>query len=153
MANGKNIEAREAKYGEKMVEVKVRFWTDSISSEVGKVIPKHALTSGVVRIKGNKSHGIAAGKPTPFNSLLDIGTAIEKTLIENGITLHLSGGMRDTYRRSQRRAAAWLRPAGERQGRDLHAPTRRLVVFHVARDRAIAPQAGPCAADWSRCRK
>jgi hypothetical protein len=94
MANGNNIEAREAQYGEKMIEIKVRFWTDSISPEVGKVIPKHALTSGVVRIKGNKSHGIIAGKAKPFNSLLEIGTAIEKTLIARGVVLHLSGGMK-----------------------------------------------------------
>ena len=34
-------EAREAKYGGKMIEVKIRFWTDGIA-EAGKIIPKHA---------------------------------------------------------------------------------------------------------------
>jgi len=87
------IEEREAKHGEKMIEIKVRFWTDDLSSDVGKVIVKHAWTSGVVRIARNKSHGIEPGKPRIFNSLLDIGTAIEKTLKDHGIVLHISSGM------------------------------------------------------------
>jgi len=94
MSNEENIEAREAKHGEKMIEVKIRFWTDEISSELGKVIPKHAWTSGVVRIQGNKAHGIVPGRPKPFNSLLDLGAAIEKILKEQGIMLHTSRGMK-----------------------------------------------------------
>ena len=62
------ITAREAKHGEKMIEVKIRFWTDELSSQPGTVIPKHAWTSGVVRIQGNKAHGIVPGKPNTFNS-------------------------------------------------------------------------------------
>jgi hypothetical protein len=94
MIGEKNVEAREAKHGEKMIEIKIRFWTDEISSEAGKVIPKHAWTSGVVRIQGNKSHGIVPRRPRPFNSLLDVGTAIEQTLKDNGIVLHSSRGMK-----------------------------------------------------------
>ena len=92
------ISVREAKHGEKMIEVKVRFWTDGIAEKgkKGKVIPKHALTSGVVRVESNKTHGINAneGKPKPFNSLLDLGPAIEQTLKEHGIVLHVSRGMK-----------------------------------------------------------
>jgi hypothetical protein len=88
------IAAREAKHGEKMIEVKIRFWTDDISRESGKVIPKHAWTSGVVRIQGNKAHQIVPSRPKPFNSLLDVGAAIEKTLKENGIVLHVGRGMK-----------------------------------------------------------
>jgi hypothetical protein len=87
-------EAREAKHGEKMIEVKIRFWTDGVAAEVGKVIPKNAWTSGVVRIEPNKSHGITPQNPVPFNSLLDVGAAIEKVLIAHGITLHPSRKMR-----------------------------------------------------------
>jgi hypothetical protein len=88
------ITAREAKHGEKMIEVKIRFWTDELSSQPGTVIPKHAWTSGVVRIQGNKAHGIVPGKPNTFNSLLDLGAALEQTLKEHGIVLHISRGMK-----------------------------------------------------------
>jgi hypothetical protein len=95
MAEEKEIEMREAKYGEKMIEVKIRFWTnDLVPNEPGKIIPKHAWAFGVVRIEGNKSHGIVPGKPRPFHSLLDVGAAIEKTLREHSVTLHLSPNMK-----------------------------------------------------------
>ena len=94
MSDEKNEVAREAKHGEKMIEVKIRFWTDSLATDVGKVIPKHAWTSGVVRIESNKSHGIAPKNPRPFNSLLDVGAVIEKVLIEHGIVLHRSRHMK-----------------------------------------------------------
>jgi hypothetical protein len=93
MNKAQNVESREAKHGEKMIEIKIRFWTDELC-ERGKVVPKHALTSGIVRIKPNKTHGIESGKGMPFNSLLDLGTAIEKILKQHGIVLHVSGGMK-----------------------------------------------------------
>jgi hypothetical protein len=34
------IESLEAKQGEKMIEVKLRFWTNDIAPENGKVLPK-----------------------------------------------------------------------------------------------------------------
>jgi hypothetical protein len=95
MTKHKNIAAREAKHGEKMVEVKIRFWTDDISQESGNlIIPKHAWTSGVVRIQRNKAHGIIPTKPIRFNSLLDLGAAFERTLKEDAVVLHISRGMR-----------------------------------------------------------
>jgi hypothetical protein len=88
------IRAREAKHGEKMIELKVRFWTDGLSPERGKVLAKHAWTSGVVRIERNKAHGIIPSKPVPFNSLLGVGTALEETLKRNGVVLHRGCGMK-----------------------------------------------------------
>lgn len=85
--------AKEAKYGEKMVEVKIRFWTDSIAGTKDKVIPKHAWTSGVVRVERNDAHGISPSRGVPFNSLLDVGAAIEKVLLAHGIKLHPSRKM------------------------------------------------------------
>jgi hypothetical protein len=93
-----DIESREAKHGEKMIEIKLRFWTDDIAEEQGRVIPKHAWTGGVVRMEANKSHGIAPKKPAVFNSLLDVGAVIEKVLIEHGVILHPSGKMRKYMR-------------------------------------------------------
>jgi hypothetical protein len=83
MTPEKNLAAREARHGEKMIEVKIRFWTNDIASEPGKIKPKHAWSAGVVRIEGNKSHGIV-----PFHTLLDVGSVIEKVLIEQCIVLH-----------------------------------------------------------------
>jgi hypothetical protein len=87
-----DIQSREAKQGQKMIEVKLRFWTNDIAEE-GKVIPKHAWAAGVARIERNPSHGITPGKPEPFHSLLDIGAVIEKVLIKHGIVLHPSRKM------------------------------------------------------------
>jgi hypothetical protein len=88
-----DISAQEARLGQKMIEVKVRFWTNDISPEKGKINPKHAWSSGVVRIESNPSHGIVPGNPKPFHSLLDVGSVIEKVLIEQGIVLHPSKKM------------------------------------------------------------
>jgi len=47
--------ALEARHGDKMIEVKLRFWTNNLADEPGKVIPKHAWEGGVVRIERNDS--------------------------------------------------------------------------------------------------
>jgi len=83
----------EAKHGDKMIEVRVRFWTNDMAQEPGKVVAKHAWTSGVVGLERNDSHGIVPNQPTPFNSLLDLGAAIEEALIQHGIVLHPSRKM------------------------------------------------------------
>ncbi len=97
MAKKENIESREAKQGEKMIEVKLRFWTNDIASEHGKVVPKHAWASGVVRIERNEAHGITPSNPRPFNSLLDVGAVIEKVLIDHGVILHSDRRMRKYF--------------------------------------------------------
>jgi hypothetical protein len=86
--------SRVAKQGEKMIEVRIRFWTDEIASEKGKILPKHAWSYGVVHVQRNESHEISPENPRPFNSLLDIGSVIEKVLIEHGIVLHVGGKMK-----------------------------------------------------------
>jgi hypothetical protein len=73
-----------------MIEVKLRFWTDDLAEARGSIIPRHAWTSGVVRIERNEAHGIAPKKPTPFNSLFEITNAVRDVLVEHGITLHPS---------------------------------------------------------------
>jgi hypothetical protein len=87
------VAAREAKHGEKMIEVKIRFWTNNLSPK-GTLIPKHAQASGVVRMQANKTHGIKPKHPRAFNSLLDLGAVIEETLIEHGIMLHIDRRMK-----------------------------------------------------------
>lgn len=85
--------SRVAKHGEKTIEITVRLWTNDIA-ELGRVVPKHARTSGVVKVEANKLHGISDSKPVPFHSLLDLNSVIERLLIFHEITLHPSRRMR-----------------------------------------------------------
>ena len=87
------IEALEAMRGQKMIEVKLRFWTNSIADQKDQIIPRHAWTAGVVRMETNHSHGIKSGTPKPFHSLLDVGSVIEEVLIEHDVVLHPSNKM------------------------------------------------------------
>ena len=89
-----SVEAREAKHGSKMIEVKVRFWTNDIADGKGKILPKHAWGSGVVRIGSNASHGIVPKDPLMFNSMAEIPAKIEKVLMDHGVTIHKSDRMR-----------------------------------------------------------
>ncbi len=91
------IEEKEASHGQKMIEVKLRFWTNDIAKDKGKIVPKHAWSSGVVRLESNKSHEIVPGNPLPFHSLLDVGAVIEKALIQHGIRLHTSEKMKKYF--------------------------------------------------------
>lgn len=83
--------------GERMIEIKVRFWTNDISPTAGGLLPKHAWSSGVVRMDRNASHDLNSADPIPFNSLLDLPTAIEKLLIRQRIQLHASRKMRKYF--------------------------------------------------------
>lgn len=84
----------KAEHGERMIEVKLRFWTNSIANGKGTIKPKHAWSGGVVRMESNASHGIKPKNPKPFHSLLDVGAVIEKVLIQHGIQLHPGRRMR-----------------------------------------------------------
>jgi hypothetical protein len=83
-----SAEAREPKHGEHMIEVKVRFWTDSLAGPKGSVKPWHGWTSGAVRLSANEAHGIVPAKAVMFNSLAEIPRAIERALIANRVILH-----------------------------------------------------------------
>ncbi len=98
MPTKQNVASLDAKRGEKMIEVRLRFWTDDIAPDKGRVVPKHALTSGYVSMERNKAHGIDPSNARHFHSLLDVGAVIEKVLIEHGIVLHPSQKMRKYLR-------------------------------------------------------
>ena len=102
MPETRDLVSLEAKQGEKMVEVKIRFWTNNIAPGEDKVFPKHAWASGVVRIERNKSHGIEPTAPVPFHSLLDVGVAIEKVLIRHGVILHAPRQMKKYFDTSEK---------------------------------------------------
>ena len=88
------VEAREAAHGKRMIEVKLRFWTNDLGGGKGKILPKHAWGSGVVLLDTNNAHGIASPSPVPFNSIAEIPAKIEKVLIDHGVTIHPSSRMR-----------------------------------------------------------
>ncbi|MDM7999547.1 MAG: hypothetical protein QUS33_06000 [Dehalococcoidia bacterium] len=85
----------KAKQGERMIELKVCFWTYGFANK-GQIWPKHAWTRGEVRIVRNDAHGIKPTRGYKFNSLMEIPSAIEKVLVEHGIELHLCSKM-DRY--------------------------------------------------------
>jgi len=60
-------------------------------------VPKHAWTSGVVRLQKNKAHGISGSEPEAFNSLMELMPAIETILIDQGIILHKSRKMKKYF--------------------------------------------------------
>lgn len=100
--DNEKVEQRAAKQGEKMIELRIRFWTDSLADEKGKILPKHAWASGVVGVQANKSHGISPQDPVPFNSIMELMSAIEKVILAQGITLHTSRKMRKYFDSSKR---------------------------------------------------
>ena len=89
MAANEGLTSQEPAQGERMIEVKLRFWTNNLG-EPGRIVPKHAWTSGVVRMERSEAHGIVPGPPRTFQSMLDLGAIIEKVLTEHGVTLHIS---------------------------------------------------------------
>jgi hypothetical protein len=91
----------EAQHGERMIEVKVCFWTNDIAKGKGNVRPKHAWSGGVVRMERNSSHGIKPRNPVPFHSPFDVGAVIEKVLVQHGIQLHPSRRMRKYFARGR----------------------------------------------------
>ncbi len=94
MQKRSELDAKDRKWRQKMIEVKVRFWTNDLGNQPEKVRPKHAWTSGVVRVRRNDTHGVMPKHPMPFNSLMELPGVIEKALIEHGIVLHPGQKMR-----------------------------------------------------------
>src|SRR5262245_59769349 len=88
---------RKAEHGERMIEIKVRFWTNDLGGPRGTVRQKHAWASGVVRAEANRTLGISPRKPRPFHSLMDLSAVIEKVLIDHGIVLHRNRRMRKYF--------------------------------------------------------
>lgn len=85
------IETKEAQWGSRMIELRVRFWTDNLAGGRGRIRPKHAWGGGVVRMSPNRAHGVTPKNPRPFNSMGDMVAVIERVLVEHGIKLHPMG--------------------------------------------------------------
>jgi len=81
----------KAAHGERMIELRIRFFTDKIVKTAGEIKPKHAWDRGVVIMTANRSHGISPKPPkgAVFNSLMELPRVMEKVLIDHGIKFHL----------------------------------------------------------------
>jgi hypothetical protein len=79
---------------QKTITLKIRLWTNGISLANDVDRRKHAKTKGTVSMERNDTHGIVPTKRFHFQSLLGLGGAVERLLIEHGIKLHPSEQMR-----------------------------------------------------------
>jgi ASC-1-like (ASCH) protein len=78
-----------APQGQKMIEVRVRFFTDGHAPS-GQILPKHGHANGEVRIARNPSHDIRPGEPIMFNSIAEMPYAVERALRDHNIKIELS---------------------------------------------------------------
>jgi hypothetical protein len=92
-----NAASRQAEPNEKMIELRIRLWTNAIAKTKGEIIPKHSWDSGMIYMQRNTSHGIVPKKPRPFHSAMGLTAAIEKVLIEHGIQFHASRTTRKCF--------------------------------------------------------
>jgi hypothetical protein len=84
------IESVEADYGEKMIQLKISFFTNLPGLKEDHIRQKHAWASGHVRIQRNSAHGIDGNTGGIFHSMSELPMLIENLLIEQGITIHQS---------------------------------------------------------------
>ena len=93
----KENEGKKVRHEERMIEVKISFWTNDIASVEDNIVPKHAQSSGLISVEPSEAHEIVPASPIAFHSLMDITSALEKALIENGIVLHPGKRMRKYF--------------------------------------------------------
>jgi hypothetical protein len=93
----KTLIGSQAQRGEKMLEIRIKLWTDRIANAREEIVPKHAWDSGIVYMPGNKSHDIKSSASEKFHTLLGLPRAIESQLLKNHIQLHLSRCTRKYY--------------------------------------------------------
>jgi hypothetical protein len=84
-------------HGEKMIEVRIKFWTNNIASEKDHVEQKVAWDLGVLVLEKNTLHGIKPKSPVPFHSLADLPGVLEKSLAAHGVKLKHGGRSSKVY--------------------------------------------------------
>jgi hypothetical protein len=80
------------KTARRTISLKVYFWTNRKDNKgkPAQLPPKHAWTVGSVHVEANEEHGLRSMKDVKFNSLLQLSSAIEKALKQQGIKLHIN---------------------------------------------------------------
>ena len=107
----------KANHGEKMIEFKVRFWTNDIADTQGHILPKHCWPAGMVYASKNDSHGIKSSRKMPFHSLDEVQKAIEQAMEDVGIKVHES-----TKTPKKKKRVLGLHPGSMRMNDDFDAP-------------------------------
>jgi len=87
----------EIKMPDKTIKVEVHFWTNNVSGEEGKKVPKVCWDSGTIHVLENKGHGIEKQKEIPFNSLSELTEKIEEGFKEAGIKVLKSRKVQNVY--------------------------------------------------------
>ena len=86
----KTTHSKKANTGEKLIHIRISFWTNNIAAKDNEIVPKHCFDAGLVNFERNDSHGITPSKKgKTFNSLLELPAVIEKVLIDHRIRVHL----------------------------------------------------------------
>jgi hypothetical protein len=86
MKSKKRAAPARASSAEKMLELKIKFWTNQIACK-GKAAPKPGWAFGVVRIEASGSPHIDVKRPRHFGSFLELPSVIEQVLTEHGVVL------------------------------------------------------------------
>lgn len=82
--------SKPAVQGEKMIEIRIKFFTNNIAKQKGNIIPKNCWDSGMIVMERNTLHDIRPNTPKPFPSLSALQADIEKVLIQHGINMRHS---------------------------------------------------------------
>src|SRR5882724_8933670 len=88
--NALDADSKEARTGEKMVILEVRFWTNKLSKRPNHIRPKHIRAKGTVTFRKNVTHGLNSTLGFNFNSIMELPAAIEKLFLRHGIRVHPS---------------------------------------------------------------
>jgi hypothetical protein len=96
MSQYKNAEER----GERMIEVRIKFFTNNIAPEgKGKRIKaKSCWDSGFILMEKNSLHEIKPQGPVPFNSLQKLMAKLEDVLIAHGIEMRHAGKSKKLFK-------------------------------------------------------
>jgi hypothetical protein len=92
------LRSSPAKHGDKMIELRVRFFTNGIARAKGKIVMKNAWDGGFVAMDSNESHGISPKPPKPFNSILQLQAVIADVLTDHSIVLHRGQKLRKLFK-------------------------------------------------------
>ena len=80
----------KAPHGEKMIEVRIRFWTNDIAKRKGDIEPRHCWAAGTVHMTRNEAHGLKDDVNVKFNSMAELTAAVEKLMTQARIKMYKS---------------------------------------------------------------
>jgi hypothetical protein len=104
--------------GERMIEVRLKFFTDELSGRPGYIVPGYCWDHGVVVVSANQAHEVkVGGNPLIFHTLDGIPDAVTRALHRSGVTLVPGYGTRKRYGLSKHEVLAGARWPSGRTGK------------------------------------